>query len=145
VSYARLHIFTSVVYFIRDILLPTDLSKLLFSYLLFIVYHVIIMYTLFICTSTFSFSHKLIGSLSDDPRFARPDWMFYFIVYVFHETVHIARSWSFFYSIMVFLLSFILAIIFWFLYIRLTFYSISPFIWYHVWTSIYVIAVILIY
>jgi len=37
------------------------------------------MYTLFICTSTFPFSYTLIGSLSDDPEFARLNWMFYLI------------------------------------------------------------------
>ena len=44
-TYARLHILISVVCFISGILLPTDLSILLFSYLLFEVYHVIKIYT----------------------------------------------------------------------------------------------------
>ena len=58
-----LHILTPVICFISGIFLPTDLSMLLFSCLLFTVYHVIIIYTLFICTSTFSFSYTLIGLL----------------------------------------------------------------------------------
>ena len=42
--------------------------------------------------------YTLIGSLSDDPGFARPD-IEYFIFFdqVFDETVDVTSSWSFFY------------------------------------------------
>ena len=39
----------------------------------------------------FPFSYTLIGSLSDDPGFAHPDWMFDFIDQVFMSS----RTWSF--------------------------------------------------
>jgi len=55
--------------------------------------------------------YTLIGSLSDDPEFARLDWMLSSIVQVFVETVHIARAEIFFYLILIFLASFISSII----------------------------------
>jgi len=85
----------------------------------------------------------LIVSLSDYPGFERPDWMLYFIVQVFDETVHIARSWSlslnYRYSC-----SFIYVISWFSLYrIQLPFHFL--FICYHVWIFICSIAVIMIY
>jgi len=53
------------------------------------------------------FSYTLIGSLSDDPGFARPDWILSSIVQVFVETVHVVRIWSFSLPILVFLPFFI--------------------------------------
>jgi len=38
--------------------------------------------------------YALIGSLTDKPRFSHPHCMFYFIVQVLDETIHVARSWS---------------------------------------------------
>ena len=69
---------------------------MLFSYLLSVVYLVIILCTLFICTSSPLYTHTLTRSLSDDPGFARPDiGRFVSIVQVFEETARFAKSWSF--------------------------------------------------
>jgi len=69
---------------------------MLFIYLPSAVYLVIILCTLFICTSSPLYTHTLTRSLSDDPRFARPDiGRFVSVVQVFVETVHFAKSWSF--------------------------------------------------
>ena len=68
---------------------------------------VIILCTLFICTSSL-FTHTLTRSLSDDPEFARPDvGRFISIVQVFDETVRFARSWTLSLLILVFLPLFI--------------------------------------
>ena len=64
------------------------------------------------------------------------------------ETGHVPRSWSFFLSILVLLSSFYSRWLYSFpdsLYITISRYSFSVFIWYHVWISICSIAVILIY
>ena len=67
-----------------------------FSYLIFAVYLVIILCTLFYARA-FPFTHTLTRSLSDDPGFARPDiGRFVSVVQVFVETVHFAKSWSFY-------------------------------------------------
>jgi len=87
-----------------------QLLIMLFSYLMTAIYHVIILCTLFICTS-FPLYTTLTGSLSDDPGFARPDiGRFVSIVQVFVETVRFAKSWSFslFDSSILILLAFIL-------------------------------------
>ena len=69
---------------------------MLFSYLMTVVYLVIILCTLFICTSSPLYTHTLIRSLSDDPGFVRPDiGRFVSIVQVYDETVRFANSWSF--------------------------------------------------
>jgi len=77
VIYARLHILTSIIFIYYDM---SYISFITLFMILFIqlpsIYsfrYVIIAYTLFICTSIFPFFYTLIGSLSDDPRFARPD------------------------------------------------------------------------
>ena len=68
---------------------------MLFIYLPSAVYLVIILCTLFICTSSPLYTHTLTRSLSDDPGFARPDiGRFVSIVQVFIETVRLARSWT---------------------------------------------------
>jgi len=55
----------------------------------------IIMYTLFICTSTFSFSYTLIRSLPDDPEFVRPDTgCFMSLIRYWERIISILRSWS---------------------------------------------------
>jgi len=74
VTYARLGILTSVVCFISGILLHTDLSILLFSYLLFTILVMLLLYTHWLyARAPSSFSYTLIGSLSDDPGFTRLD------------------------------------------------------------------------
>ena len=87
-TYARLRILTSVVCFIscffyNDMSINIAYSSLSLLIVLFMIliiqlssitfYHVIIMYTLFICTSTFFFSYTLIRSLSDNSEFVRSD------------------------------------------------------------------------
>ena len=89
--------------------------------------------------------YTLIGSLSDDPEFACPDWMLSSIVQVFDETVHDARSWklSFLdhrYSCSLSFLLFLDS-----LYSIISCHSISLFIYYHVWMLICNIAAIMIY
>jgi len=117
---------------------------MLFRYFLFTVYHVIIMYTLFICTSTFPFSYTLIKSLSDDPKFARPDTECFSLFRCLMSCSCCKEPESPSVRSSVFLFSFIPlisyslctslsyhyipAIILLFLYIRLGFYSISMFI-----------------
>ena len=68
------------------------------------------MYTLFICTSTSSFSYTLIKSLSEDPRFARLDIEHFILWSGFVEIVHVASSWSlylfWYYCLSLFLLLF---------------------------------------
>ena len=157
-TYVRLHILTSVVSFINSILLPTgifmlwfsyhllQLFMLSFSYLLLTVYHVIIMYTLFICTNTFPFSYTLIGSLSEDSEFARPDWIFYFTDQVLMSSYILRGAGVSLYLVLVFLPSFIPSIILLIPYIYQSLLLFQfLFTWHHVWTSICVIAVIMIY
>ena len=47
----------------------------------------ILMYTLFICTSTSSFSYTLIRSLPDDPEFARPDTRCFMLLIRYWERI----------------------------------------------------------
>jgi len=62
---------------------------MLISYLQSADYLVIILCTLFICTSTSLYTHTLTRSLSDDPGFVRPDiGRLISFVQVFDETVH---------------------------------------------------------
>ena len=116
---------------------------LLFSSLLFTVYHVIIVYTLFICTSTFPFSYTLIGSLSDDPEFARPDWMFHLIDQVFlRSTLRKDSEFLFDYGILASPLFILFPDS---LHIIISCHSSSLFIYYHVWMLICDTAMIMIY
>ena len=108
-----------IVYSCISCLLSADLLMLLlFSYLsvislscylfIFCLQFIILwyMYTLFICTSTFSFSYTLTGS-SDNSGFARPDiGCIHFIFQVFDELVASRGVWSFPLLILVFLSSF---------------------------------------
>jgi len=83
VTYTQLHILTSVISLYCDmsyIFFIALFMVLFISYLLFTVYHVIIVYTLFIYTSTFPFSYTLIGLLSDDPEFACPVGCFLLLI-----------------------------------------------------------------
>ena len=78
------------------------------SYLLSVVYLVIILCTLFICTSSSLYTHTLTRSLSDDPGFARPDIGRYVsIVQVSMRLYASRRAGASPYSIMVFLPLFI--------------------------------------
>ena len=93
------------------LLLFSCLFIMLFSYLMTAVYLVIILCTLFICTSSSLYTHTLIRSLSNDLGFARPDiGRFIFVAQVFDETVRFAKRWSFslFDSDILILLAFIL-------------------------------------
>jgi len=109
---------------------------MLFSYLLSVVYLVIILCTLFICTSSPLYTHTLTRSLSNDPEFARPDiGCFVSIVQVFEETVRFAKSWNFSLfdsSILIFLVFILFPNS---RYIRFICYSSSLFIWYHAWNA----------
>ena len=62
------------------LLLFSCLFSMLISYLMTVVYLVIILCTLFICTS-FPFTHTLTRSLSDDPGFVRPDMDALFLLF----------------------------------------------------------------
>ena len=76
---------------------------MLFSYFISAVYLVIILCTLFICTSSPLYT-TLTRSFSDDARFARPDiGRFVSIVQVYDETVRFADAGASPYSIPVFL------------------------------------------
>jgi len=88
-----------------------QLFIMLFSYLMTAVYLVIILCTLFICTSFPLYTHTLTRSLSNDPGFARPDiGRFVSVVQMFVETVCFTKSWSFslFDSSILILLTFLL-------------------------------------
>ena len=127
--------------------LPTDLSMLLFSYLLFTVYHAWLcthcLYTrapspLFLHTHWVAFWWSWICM----SRY----WMFYFIDQVFVEIVCALREVKvFIYWLLVFLSLLHSCCLLDSLYIIISRYSIFVFICYHVWTSTCRIAVILIY
>jgi len=54
------------------------------------------MYTLFICTNIFPFSYTLVGSLSDEPGFACPDWIcFISLTRCLLRTYTLRGVWSF--------------------------------------------------
>ena len=103
VTYARLYLMTSVVDYscftcllsvrLFMLLLFSCLFIMLFRYPMSAVYLVIILCTLFICTSSFLYTHSL-------GRFWRP-WIrtsrvldIFLYCQVFDETIHIARSLS---------------------------------------------------
>ena len=132
------------------LLLFSCLFIILFSYLMFAVYLVILLCTLFICTSSPLYTHTLTRSLSDDPGFARPDIGRLILLFRCSLSSYALRGvWSL--SLpdtgilipLAFLYSCDYSL--WFLYITLSFCSISYFMWYHVWIPIYHIVVILIH
>ena len=131
---------TSVVSFYRDISYISFITLFLILVIqlssIYSFWYVIIIYILFICTSTFLSFYTLIGSLSNNPRFAHPDiWCFISLIRCSLRSYALRGSKISFYLIMVFLPSLFQLLSFWFaIYIRLYFYSSSWFIWHHVWT-----------
>jgi len=114
------------------------------SYLMYAVYLVIILCTLFICTSTFLYTHTHQVAFSRPWLCTSRYWTLCFYCSVFIEAIRFAKNWSFslFDSGILIFFAFIL-----FpdsRYIRFSRYSSSWFIWYRAWMLICDIAVIMI-
>jgi len=124
------------------LLLFSCLFIMLFSYLMSAVILVIILCTLFICTSSPLYTH------THQVAFWRPwictsrYWTLYFYCQVFDETIHIVRSLSLSLSDSGILIFLIFLLFHYSRYIRSSCYSISSFIWYHAWMLICIIAVV---
>ena len=131
----------SVVFFFTYRLVYV-IIQLSFIYSLSCYYNI---YTVYMHEHLSPFSYTLIGSLFDDPRFARPDIGCFLYCSggwwdrTYCEELEFFSSWS-----SVFLFAFIL-LFFDSLYIIISYHFVSLFIYYHVWMLICDIAVIMIY
>ena len=145
VTYARLYILTLVVPCYHDIsyiLFIVCYWYWLFCYLLFSDYHVIT-YIVFLCTSTFLFTHTLIRSLlmTLDSHVQGIGHFFILFKWSCDRTLRKKLEFlSFDSSILASCYSYFCTLLD-FMYIRFSLYS-SSFMWYHVWMLICDIAVI---